>query len=168
MIMYNYARFDLIGNITRDPESRTFSSGTTKVSFGVAVNKRVKSGDEWVNKPNFFDCEAWSKIAEFIQAKLHKGSKVRLAGELEFQQWEQDGQKRSKVVLVVFDITPLDDSRNQGQDSGYQQAPPQQRQQQAPQRQQRPVRQPRQDDGWDAPGGQDDFNDPGQYDQIPF
>ena len=51
-------RLEISGNLTRDPEVRSTASGMTVLSFGVAVNDRVKNNqtDEWEDKPNFVDC----------------------------------------------------------------------------------------------------------------
>ena len=49
----------------------------------------------------FFDVTAFGKTAENIQKFFSKGSRILIDGSLDFQQWEKDGQKRSKVGIKV-------------------------------------------------------------------
>ena len=94
------------GNLTRDPELRTASGGMAVLSLGVAVNDRRKNAatGEWEDVPNFIDCTMFGTRAESISRFLSKGSKVAIEGRLRWSQWERDGQKRSKVEVVVDEI----------------------------------------------------------------
>lgn len=95
----------LIGNLTRDPELKSTSSGTSVLSFSLAVNERRKVGDEWTDVPNFFDVTLFGKRAESLSSYLNKGSKVGVSGRLRWHQWETpDGSKRSKVDVVADDV----------------------------------------------------------------
>ena len=56
----------LLGRLTRDPELRYTPGGTAVTSFGLAVNNRRKSGDEWKEEPCFVDVRssgAWPRPA---------------------------------------------------------------------------------------------------------
>ena len=99
-------RVFLAGNLTRDPDLRSTSGGTSVLSFGLAVNERQKNGrtGEWEDRPNFFDCTMFGKRAEAVSRYLSKGSKVALEGRLKWSQWERDGQKRSKVEVIVEEL----------------------------------------------------------------
>lgn len=92
------------GNLTRDPELRQTANGFSVLGFGVAVNERVKQDGEWVDRPNFIDCTMFGTRAESVSRYLSKGSKVCIEGRLRWQQWERDGQKRSKIEVVVDEI----------------------------------------------------------------
>lgn len=94
------------GNLTRDPELRTTSGGMAVLSLGVAVNDRRKNQQtgEWEDVPNFIDCTMFGSRAEAVSRYLSKGSKVCVEGKLRWSQWERDGQKRSKVEVVVDEI----------------------------------------------------------------
>ncbi len=68
----------IIGNVTRDPESRATPSGQTVANFGIATNRRWKdatSGD-WKDQPEFHNIVAWGKLAETCAQYLRKGSKA--------------------------------------------------------------------------------------------
>ena len=94
------------GNLTRDPELRTTVSGMPVLGMGVAVNDRRKNPttSEWEDYPNFIDCTMFGVRAESIARFLTKGSKVTIEGKLRWSQWERDGQKRSKIEVIVDEI----------------------------------------------------------------
>lgn len=128
-------RVIITGNLTRDPELRSTASGMPVLGFGVAVNDRRRNQQtgEWEDYPNFIDCTMFGARAESVSRFLSKGSKVAIEGKLRWSQWERDGQKRSKIEVIVDEIEFL--SRNDGSRGG---AP---MQQSAPQAQAMPVQQ---------------------------
>lgn len=101
------------GNLTRDPELRTSVSGTSILSFSVAVNERVKNGDSWENRPNYLDCVAFGGTATYLADRLARGTKVAVNGRLHWSQWEaKDGSgKRSKVEIFVEDVELLSQAK---------------------------------------------------------
>lgn len=96
----------LSGNLTRDPEVRQTASGMPVISFGVAVNDRRKNqqSGEWEDHPNFIDCTMFGTRAQSISKYLTKGTKVAIDGKLRWNQWDRDGQKRSKIEVIVDDL----------------------------------------------------------------
>lgn len=105
------------GNLTRDPETRRTAGGTAVMSFGVAVNDRAKNQQtgEWEDRPNFVDCVMFGTRAEAVGRYLSKGSKVAIEGKLRWSQWQtQDGQKRSKLEVIVDEIEFMSRSEQQG------------------------------------------------------
>ena len=113
-------RVVLTGNLTRDPELRRTQSGMAIMSFGIAVNDRRKNSQtgEWEDYANFIDCTMFGSRAESVSNYLSKGSKVGLEGKLRYSTWEREGQKRSKLEVIVDDIEFL--SPRNGQGGGYQ------------------------------------------------
>ena len=116
-----------MGNLTRDPELRYTASGAAVASFGLAVNRKFKQGEEWKEEVCFVDITVWAKQAENCTEYLHKGSPVFIEGRLNYQTWEGDGgQKRSKLEVVANNIQflprageakpPSGDSGGQAQD----------------------------------------------------
>ncbi len=99
-------RVVISGNLTRDPELRSTTSGTAVLGFGVAVNDRRRNPQtgEWEDYPNFVDCTMFGARAEGISKFLVKGTKVAIEGKLRWSQWERDGQKRSKLEIIVDEI----------------------------------------------------------------
>ena len=99
-------RVIISGNLTRDPELRSTQSGMAVLSFGVAVNDRRKNPTtgEWEDYPNFVDCTMFGARANSLSQYLSKGTKVSIEGKLRWSQWERDGQKRSKLEVIVDEI----------------------------------------------------------------
>lgn len=103
--MASFNKVLLMGNLTRDPELRYTASGAAVASFGLAVNRKYKAGDEWKDEVCYVDITVWAKQAENCAEYLHKGSPVFLEGRLNFQSWETDtGQKRNKLEVVANNI----------------------------------------------------------------
>lgn len=99
-------RVNISGNLTRDPELRATAGGTQVLSFGVAVNDRRKNPQtgEWEDYPNFVDCTMFGARAEAMNRFLRKGTKVAIEGKLRYSSWERDGQRRSKLEVIVDEV----------------------------------------------------------------
>ena len=99
--MASFNRVILVGNITRDIELRYTQSNLAVTEIGLAVNDRRKnaSGD-WVDETTFVDVTLWGRTAEVASEYLSKGSPILIEGRLKLDQWETDGQKRSKLRVV--------------------------------------------------------------------
>ena len=106
----------ITGNLTRDPELRSTAGGTAVMSFGIAVNdyRKNQQTGEWEDYPNFIDCTMFGARAQSVSRFLSKGSKVAIDGKLRWSQWERDGQKRSKIEVIVDEIEFMS-QRQQGQ-----------------------------------------------------
>jgi single-strand DNA-binding protein len=104
----------LIGRLTRDAELKYTNSGTAVTKFSLAVNRRRKTGDQWIEEANFFDITIWGRMAEGLTQYLVKGKEVAIEGELRQNRWEQDGQPRSKVEITANNIQLLGGGRNGG------------------------------------------------------
>jgi single-strand DNA-binding protein len=98
--MASFNRVILVGNLTRDPELRYIPSGTAVSDIGLAVNDRIKRGDQWVEEPVFVDVTLWGRTAEIANEYLSKGSPVLIEGRLKLDRWEKDGQKHSKLKVI--------------------------------------------------------------------
>ena len=113
-------RVIISGNLTRDPELRSTQSGTDVLSFGVAVNDRCKNQrtGEWEDRPNFVDCTMFGNRATSLSNYLSKGTRVSIEGKLRWNQWEKDGQKRSKLDVIVDEIVFMGPRDGQDQAQG--------------------------------------------------
>src|SRR5690348_940814 len=122
--MANLNKVMLIGRLTRNPEVRTVSNGGKVAKFGFAVNNRRKNQQtgNWEDEPVFIDVEAFNrgdfgKQADLVEQYLSKGRQVFIEGHLRLDQWEKDGQKRSRLLVVVDNLQFLD-SRQDGSGAG--------------------------------------------------
>jgi single-strand DNA-binding protein len=101
----NINRVIITGNLTRDPELRSTPGGTAVCSLRVAVNSRRKEGDQWVDKPNYFDVTVWGQQGENCAQYLSKGRPVAVDGRLNWREWEaQDGSKRQSVDIIADSV----------------------------------------------------------------
>jgi single-strand DNA-binding protein len=158
----------LMGNLTRDPELRSIPSGQQVASFSLAVNRTWKNANgEQQEAVDYIDCNAWGKPGEIITQYMKKGSAILVSGRLQQRQWEQEGQKRSKVEIVVEDFNfvggPNDGgSSNSSGDGNYQKSSPaSDSSSSAPAA--KPVAEKK-----DAPKVEDLGNEPINLDDIPF
>jgi single-strand DNA-binding protein len=111
------------GNLTRDMEVRNTQSGAAIGRFCVAVNDRVKDAQgNWADRPNYIDCTLWGPRAEKLEPYLTKGTKVAIEGKLRWSSWEKDGQKRSKIEIMVDEVEFM--SRQQASQPQPEQAEP--------------------------------------------
>jgi len=89
----------LTGRLTADPESTQVGENNV-ANFAIAVHD-FKGGEEFTN---FFDLSAWGKLADTVSQYLTKGRWVTIRGKLRHETWETDGQKRSRVRVLVQDL----------------------------------------------------------------
>jgi single-strand DNA-binding protein len=95
----------LVGNLTRDPELRHTPSGTAVTTLRIAVNDRVKRGEEWQDAAYYFDVTVWGRDAENCAQYLSKGRPVGVQGKLTWREWDaQDGTKRQAVEVTANNI----------------------------------------------------------------
>lgn len=96
----------LTGRLTRDPELRVTAGGTQLLSFTLAFNTSVRNRQtgEWDERGNFIDCTMFGKRAEALLNFLAKGQKVAIAGKLRYATWDKDGQRHSRLDLIVEEI----------------------------------------------------------------
>ncbi len=103
--MASFNKVILMGNLTKDPEVRYAPSGTAVASFGLAVNRRYKQGEEMKEEVCFVDVVVFGKQAETSGQYLSKGQGVIIDGRLQQRRWDaEDGQKRSKHEVVAQSI----------------------------------------------------------------
>lgn len=103
--MNNINRVVITGNLTADPELRSTPNGKPVCSLRIACNTRRKSGEEWVDKPNYFNVTVWGAQGENAARYLSKGRPVAVDGRLEWREWEtQEGDKRQAVDIIADSV----------------------------------------------------------------
>ena len=112
--MASYNRVILLGNLTRDIELRYTNSRMAVCQNAIAVNDRRKNASgEWIDETSFVDVTFFGRTAEVVSEYLSKGSPIFVEGRLKQDTWEKDGQKRSKLHVIV-DRMQLLGGRNEG------------------------------------------------------
>ena len=108
----NLNRVMIVGNLTREPELRTTSTGIPVANFRIAANRRFRDNSgEWREDVCFIGVVAWQRLAESCAAMLQKGSAVYVEGELRSRSLEaEDGKKRNVIEIRAHHVQFLDKS----------------------------------------------------------
>ena len=117
-------KLTIIGNLTRDPEVRTTSTGVTVCSFTVAVNRRGRRDDQnGQPEADFFRVTAWRQLADICGKYLAKGRKVCVVGAVSVHTFTgNDGTTRASLEVNADDVEFLS-SRNDAEAAGNYVAP---------------------------------------------
>jgi single-strand DNA-binding protein len=103
-------RADIVGNVTRDPEMRTTTSGTSVLTLGVATNERWKdkaSGQD-KERSEFHNVVVWGELAQDVSKHVKKGNRVFVSGRAQTRSWEtQTGSKRTTTEIVADQVSLL-------------------------------------------------------------
>lgn len=106
-------KLTIIGNLTRDPESRTTENEKTVCNFTVAVNRR-RTQQNQQPEADFFRVAAWGKLGESCQKFLTKGRKVAVVGPVSVRTYQaQDGTTRANLEVHAEDVEFLGGNNNQ-------------------------------------------------------
>ena len=114
-------RLTIIGNLTRDPEQRTTTTGSTVCTFTVAVNRRERR-DQQNGQPeaDFFRVSAWNQLGETCQRYLAKGRKVAVVGPVSVHTYQgSDGQTRASLEVMANDVEFLSSRSEMDGEGGY-------------------------------------------------
>ena len=91
----------LIGNLTRDPETRTTPNGKTVCGFDIAVNERRGGQDN----TTYFRISAWEKLGEICQRGLSKGKKVSVVGSVSARAYtDRNGKVNASLEVTAQDV----------------------------------------------------------------
>lgn len=131
--MPSFNKVILMGNLTKDPQSKQTQSGTSICSFTLAVSRKFTSNGQQQEETCFVDITAFGKTAEICGQYLFKGSPVLIDGRLKLDQWQDKntGENRQKLSVLAENIQLMggrrEDNGNQndnGNYGGYQQQQP--------------------------------------------
>lgn len=94
----------VMGNLTRDPETRTLPSGQTVTSFSLATNRfwTDKESGEKKKQAEYHNIIAWGRLGEISQKFLKKGGLVYIEGRLQTKNWQDpQGNKKTRTEIVA-------------------------------------------------------------------
>ena len=100
--MPSFNSVTIMGNLCADVDLRD-AGGTSVTDLRVAVNDRVKKGDEWIDEATFLTVTVWGRQAELCEEYLSKGAPILVHGRLKMDQWEDrdTGENRSRLKIVA-------------------------------------------------------------------
>ena len=122
----NFNKVLLCGRLTRDPQLRYTPSGAPVAEVGLAVNRTFTDAQGQKREETcYVDLVLWRKQAETVQKYLRKGSPIFVEGRLNMESWDgQDGQKRTRMKVVVENFQFMDSQADRQARGGYDAAPP--------------------------------------------
>jgi len=109
----------LLGRATKDSELKFTNQGFPILEFSIAVNRSKKVGDKYEDEVSYFNLTLFGTYGEKMKQYVVKGTQVAVEGELRQERWEKDGQKHSKVGIIVKSLQ-LIGGKPGGQSSGGQ------------------------------------------------
>ena len=96
-----------IGRLTKDPELRKTTGGTSVCNFTVAVNRRWKK--EGQPDADFINCLSFGQTAEFVATYLAKGSLIAIDGRIQTGSYENaEGKRVYTTEIVVNSVETLE------------------------------------------------------------
>lgn len=115
----NFNKAIIIGNLTRDPETRTTPSGQTVTSFSIATN-RIWNDAAGARQQavEYHNIVAWGKLGDVAARYLSKGKMAMVEGRIQTRSWTgQDGVKRYRTEIVAesMQLGPRGGIGNEGQ-----------------------------------------------------
>lgn len=118
-ISYNHVV--LVGRLTRDPETSFATNGTQVSKFSLAVDRNYSS--EGSQSADFFYVVTFGKLAQVVETYCRKGKLVLVAGEINIDQYEKDGMKRTATKVRASQIQFLENKNKADSSSPSNEAP---------------------------------------------
>jgi single-strand DNA-binding protein len=126
--MRSLNRVELIGNLSRDAETKFLQTGTAVTKFSIVTNRswKNKQSGEWEEEANFTNCVLWA--AESLANYLVKGKQIYVEGRLSNRKYEKDGVTKYTTEVVVESVILLGGGKDKKDDSGGHKQPERSRQ----------------------------------------
>lgn len=99
----------LIGRLTREPDIRYSRNGLAVAQYALAVDRKIKSGEQNVD---FINCVAFGKNAEFVEKYLNKGTKIAVVGRIQVDSYTNRDGRKIETTQVVVDEHEFAESKN--------------------------------------------------------
>ena len=92
----------VIGNLTRDPETKALPSGIKVCNFSVATNRtwKDKNGAKQ-ESADFHNVVVFGRQAEIVQQYMKKGSSIMVEGRMQTRSWDANGGKRYRTEIIA-------------------------------------------------------------------
>jgi len=98
----NLNKVFVLGNLTRDPETKALPNGTSVATFGVATNRFYTKDGQKQQDTEFHNIVAFGKLAETVSSFLKKGGLVLIEGRIKTRNWQdQSGNKRNRTEIIA-------------------------------------------------------------------
>jgi single-strand DNA-binding protein len=111
-------RVTLIGNLGKDPETKTTDSGKKITHFTLATNDGYKNTEgERVNETTWHNIVAWNGLADIAGKFLKKGREVAVEGRIVYRTYEdKKGVTKNITEIVLSDLVLLRNGKESGKE----------------------------------------------------
>lgn len=93
----------LTGRLTADPELKTTPNGISVCTFGIAVDRAYKKGEE--KETDFLNVVAWRERGEFVSKWFTKGSLIGIEGSIQTRKFtDKNGNNRTAFEIVANNV----------------------------------------------------------------
>ena len=126
----NLNKVFILGNLTRDPESRALPSGQNLATFSVATNRIWNKDGAKQQDTQFHNVVVFGKMADVCAKYLNRGKMVLVEGRIQTRSWDaQDGTKkyRTEIVAEAIQLGPRSSGGAGGSEASFSAAPAQQK-----------------------------------------
>lgn len=104
----------LVGRLTKDVELKKTQSGTSVVTFDLAVERKYKQ--EGQPDADFIRCVAWNKTADLMYQYLSKGSLIGVEGHIQTRFYDnQQGQRIYVTEVIANSVQFLESKKDREQ-----------------------------------------------------
>ena len=109
----------LIGNLTKDPEISTTTSGISVCNFTLAISRKFKNA-EGEYESDFINCVAWRNTGEFVHKYFRKGQKIAITGTIQTRNYENQEGKKVYITEVVAEEAEFVEKKSSTDNGGVQ------------------------------------------------
>jgi single-strand DNA-binding protein len=96
-------RVVVVGNLTRDPMFSKISTGTSKVMFTIAVNRKFKEQEQ----TDYVPCVAWGQSADYLNQYAKKGNMIAIEGRVTSRSYDDKDGRKVYVTEINCDSVQL-------------------------------------------------------------
>lgn len=107
--MASLNRIQLIGRLGKDPDPYETKKGIHGTHFSLAVDRRWRNAEgKTQHDTDWFNIEAWGRLAEVCDKYLQKGRLVYIEGRVQTEHYEQGGETRYTTKVIARQVQMLD------------------------------------------------------------
>lgn len=97
----------LVGNVGRDPDIRTTTSGVKVAHFSLATNRRITVDESVEERTDWHRITLWNRLAQFAEDYITAGTRLYIEGRLEYDSYVRDGVTIPTAEVRVWDVVLL-------------------------------------------------------------
>ena len=115
--MSGYNKVVMVGNLTKDPQTRYLESGVAVNDYFIAVGRPYKNA-QGIEETDFFKIVCWRKLAEFSEKYLKKGDRVLIEGNLRTDTYQKEGETRFATKITAEKIRFMSGGKKRREEGG--------------------------------------------------